>query len=205
MDWVRSRYGLPVIFYHWIVGTAGVLLVLYCTIHPPFPQQEFPTTPFLLFFAMHILASFLHFQYARLNVVITFESSFTTATLLVFGSIPAVWVAVAGIVFGSVKRVVERRFILHKNIPLSYDLGIIVFNSCMVGTMWLFASWIYLSVLKGELPLHHLQAGNIWAIILMFISLSVVNHIALFFSSYCQGIDSMTFFTKGLVPAFLTE
>lgn len=154
---------------------------------------------------MLIISSMLHFQYARLNVVITFESSFSTATLLVFGCIPAVWVSVTGIVFGSIKRVVERRFFLHKDIPLTYDLGIIIFNSGMVGSMWVIASWIYISLLKGELPLTRLNVGNTLSIIIMFISLSVVNHIVLFISSYLQGHDPMTMFKKGLVPAFLTE
>ena len=205
MKWGRARYGLPVTVYHWLIGTAGISLLVYCIFKRPFPQQSIPVTAFLLFFAMHIVASFLHFQYARLNVVITFESSFTTATLLVFGSLPAVIVSVTGIVFGSVKRIIERRYVLHKNTPLVYDLGIIIFNSGMVSMMWLTASWVYISLLRGQLPLILLNAHSILFIVVMFISLSLINHICLFLSCYFQAMDSLLFFKRALMPAFLTE
>lgn len=164
-----------------------------------------PFWAFLLFFAMHVVASFLHFQYVRLNVVITFEAAFTTATLLVFGALPAVWVSIAGITFGSAKRVIHRRFILHKEIPLSYDLGIIVFNCGMVGIMWLVSSWLYITILHGEIPLNHLNIGDIANILTMFLSLSVINHIILTFSAYFQGFQVGHFLRRGVVPAFLTE
>ncbi len=201
----RTRYGLPVILYHWIVGATGIIILLLSSWKSPFPPQPTPLLAFLLFLIMHVIASFLHFQYTRMNVVITFESSFTTATLLVFGSLPAVWVSVAGIIIGSAKRVIERRWILRKPIPLSYDLGIIVFNSGMVGTMWLAASWIYITWLNGELPLVDLNLRNIQDIILMFIGLSILNHLVLFFSSYLQGQEPLDFMKKALIPAFFTE
>ena len=201
----RTRYGLPVILYHWIVGSIGIFFVIFTTIHPLFPTLPTPLIAFSLFLVMHVIASFLHFQYTRMNVVITFESSFTTATLLVFGSLPAVWISVLGIIIGSVKRVIERRLILRKPIPLSYDLGIIAFNSGMVGTMWLAASWIYIKLLHSELPLTHLTIRNILCIIVMFIGLSILNHIILFFSSYFQGQEPVEFMKKALIPAFFTE
>jgi signal transduction histidine kinase len=205
MKWGRARYGLPVTVYHWLIGTAGISLLVYCILKRPFPQQPIPVTAFLLFFAMHVVASFLHFQYARLNVVITFESSFTTATLLVFGSLPAALVSVTGIVFGSVKRIIQRRYVLHKNIPLAYDMGIIVFNSGMVSIMWLSASWVYISLLHGQLPLVALNAHSILFIVVMFLSLSFINHICLFLSCYFQAMDSLLFFKRALMPAFFTE
>jgi signal transduction histidine kinase len=201
----RTRYGLPVILYHWIVGTIGILIVILTTIHSPFPTQPTPLLAFSLFLIMHIIASFLHFQYTRMNVVITFESSFTTATLLVFGSLPAVWISVVGIFIGSVKRLIEHRWIQRKPIPLSYDLGIIVLNCGMIGTMWIAASWIYFGLLHSELPLTHLTIRNILCIIVMFIGLSLLNHIFLFFSSYLRGEEPLEFTKKALLPAFLTE
>jgi|GEM_PF-866228 len=201
----RTRYGLPVILYLWIVGSIGMLVVLYCSFRSPFPPQPTPLIALALFFVMHLIASFLHFQYNRMNVIITFESSFTTAALLVFGSIPAVWIAVLGIMIGSVNRVIERRWILRKPIPLAYDFGTIAFNSGMIGTMWLGASWIYILLLRTELPLIHLTVRNILCIILMFVGLSVLNHVILFFSSYLQGGEPIDFIKKGLLPAFFTE
>lgn len=202
MNWERTRYGLPVTIYQWVVGLSGISFLL---LHSFSGVRTLPLLPFAVFLAMHLVASFLHFQYARLNVVITFESAFTTATLLTFGPIPAVWVSVFGIVFGSVKRVVERRFLLRKNIPLAYDLGIIGFNSGMVGFMWLIAGYMYLHILKGELPLTTLDVRAIASILLMFCTMSLVNHLILFISSYLQGMDSAVFIKKALFPAFLTE
>ena len=201
MNWERTRYGLPVTLYQWIIGLVGVFLLSF---HNS-AGVPVPLLAFALFAAMHIVASFLHFQYARLNVVITFESAFTTATLLTFGPLPAVWVSILGIIAGSAKRVIHRRLILKKNIPLAYDLGIIVFNTGMVGTMWLIAGWIYVSILKGDLPLSDLNLRNMTSILVMFCVMSFINHAILFVSSYLQGLDSNVFIKKALFPAFLTE
>src|SRR5215470_356667 len=114
----RTRYGLPVILYLWIVGFTGIAIILYCSLFKPFPPEPAARTALSIFLLMHVIASVLHFQYNRMNVIITFESAFTTATLLCFGGLPAIWLASAGIVAGSIKRVVERRWILHKQIPL---------------------------------------------------------------------------------------
>lgn len=205
MNWARTRYGLPVIVYNWVIGSIGLCVLTYFTLFPPFPHPPMPFWAFALFFFMHVIASFLHFQYVRLNVVITFEAAFTTAMLLVFGIIPAVWVSMAGITFGSLKRVLHRRFVLHKDIPLSYDIGIIVFNCGMVGIMWLLSSWAYITILRGDIPLYHLAVGDIIAILLMFLCLSAINHIILTWSAYFQGFEVKHFLTKGVLPAFLTE
>lgn len=202
MNWERTRYGLPVTFYQWVIGLIGIFSL---GVHSFVGAGPLPLLPFALFLAMHVAASFLHFQYARLNVVITFEAAFTTATLLTFGPLPAVWISVFGIVVGSVKRVVHRRAILRKNIPLAYDLGIIVFNTGMVGAMWLVAGWIYVDLLKGPLPLTQLNFHSLSAILVMFCALSLVNHAVLFVSSFLQGLDSEVFVKKALFPAFLTE
>ncbi len=205
MKWGRTRYGLPVICYHWIVGAAGVVILLFCTYDSPFPKQYVPAIAFLLFFVMHVIASFLHFQYARMNVVITFESSLTTATLLVFGALPAIWLSAAGIIVGSAKRIIERRYILRKDIPLAYDLGILIFNCGMIASMWVFASWIYITLLQGEAPLLRLTPGSIAHILLMFVGISFLNAILLFGSSYLQGQEPGGFLKRAIVPAFLTE
>ena len=96
-------------------------------------------------------------------------------------------------------------FLLRKNIPLAYDLGIIGFNSGMVGFMWLIAGYMYVHILKGELPLATLDVRAIASILLMFCTISLVNHLILFVSSYLQGLDSAVFIKKALFPAFLTE
>jgi signal transduction histidine kinase len=202
----RSNYGLAVNLYHWLTGITGLVIVLVFSIASPFPSQPTPLHVFLLFLVMHVIASFLHFQYARMNVVITFGSSFITAALLVLGSVPAILVAVSGIVIGSAKRMIERRWVLHKRIPLSYELGIIVFNSGMIGLMWLTASWIYIDLLQSELPLVHLTIRNILCIILMFVGLSLLNGVLLFFSNYLRNQQKpIDYIKQGLLPAFFTE
>jgi signal transduction histidine kinase len=205
MDWGRSRYGLPVIVYHWSVGIVGLALLFYFSWKSPFPHAPLPLTAFAVFFGMHVAASFLHFQYARLNVVVTFESSFTTATLLVFGALPAVWISVTGILVGSVKRILQRRLILRKAIPLSYDVSVLVFNAGMVAAMWLAAGWIYVLLLRGPVPLDHLNLQNILSILIMFLGVSAVNHMILLGGSYAQGFDPWFFLKKAMFPAFLTE
>ncbi|MCI0417120.1 ATP-binding protein [bacterium] len=202
----RSNYGLPANFYHWLTGIIGFILVIFFSIRSPFPAQPTPLHVFSLFLMMHVIASFLNFQYARMNVVITFGSSFITAALLVFGAVPAILVAVSGIVIGSVKRMIERHWILRKKIPLSYELGIVVFNSGMIGLMWLTASWIYIYLLQSELPLIHLTVRNILCIILMFLGLSLLNGVLLFFSNYLRNQQRpIEYVRKGLIPAFFTE
>lgn len=205
MNWARTRYGLPVTVYNWVIGSIGMCVLTYFTVFPPFPHPPMPFWAFALFFIMHVIASFLHFQYVRLNVVITFEAAFTTAMLLVFGVIPAVWVSMAGITFGSAKRVLHRRLVLRKDIPMSYDIGVIIFNCGMVGVMWLLSSWAYITFLRGDIPLYHLGVGDIASILAMFLCLSVINHIILTWSAYFQGFEIKHFLTKGVLPAFLTE
>jgi signal transduction histidine kinase len=201
----RTRYGFPVILYLWIVGFTGIAIILYCSKSSPFPPQPATWTALSIFLVMHVIASILHFQYNRMNVVITFESAFTTATLLSFGALPAVWLASIGILFGSVKRVIERRWFLHKPIPPWFDFGTIAFNCGMIGTMWIVAGWIYVLLMRSEVPLIHLTIRNIACIILMFVGLSFLNHLFLFFSSYLQGQPTMDFLKKGTLPAFFTE
>ncbi|HSP07107.1 MAG TPA: ATP-binding protein [Acidobacteriota bacterium] len=202
MNWDRTRYGLPVTSYQWVIGLTGIFFLLLYSFARTI---TIPVLPFAVFLALHVAASFLHFQYARLNVVITFESAFTTATLLTFGPIPAVWVSVMGIVFGSIRRVVERRFVLRKSIPAAYDIGIIVFNCGMVGAMWLVGGWVYVWVLKGSIPLVNLTFRDIGSILVMYCAMSLVNHVVLLVSSYLRGQDSKVFVKKALFPAFLTE
>src|SRR5262249_26778341 len=145
MDGGRTRYGLAATIYHWAIGATGILLLAAYTYHPWLPQRPAPFIYLFLFFAMHVVASFLHFQNARWKVVVTFESSFTMATLLVFGTLSAIWISAIGILLGSTKRFIFRRYVLHQQVPLGYDLGVIAFNCGMMTILWLTASWVYLA------------------------------------------------------------
>ncbi len=201
----RTQYGLPVNLYHWIAGCLGLLFVVYCSVDPPFPERSIPLLIFSIFLIMHVIASFLHFQYARMNVVITFGSSFVTAALLVFGALPAVYIAVTGILVGSIKRMWERRYVLRKNIPLNYEIGVILFNTGMIAWMWLFASWIYIHLFKSQFPLIQLTWRSILSILVMYGGLGLLNVLFLFFSSFLRGQRALEFVKRALIPAFFTE
>jgi signal transduction histidine kinase len=205
MTWVRTRFGRPVILFHWTAGIAGILLLFACTLDPPFPETETSLVPLLIFLGLHFVASFLHFQFTRLQIVVTFESAFTTAALLLLGALPAVWIAVAAVVLGSLKRVFQRRLVLHKKTPLEYDLGIIVFNAGMTATMWLIAAAVYFLAMNADIPLVELNADIFVSILAMYACLSIINVIALYTSNFLQGQDASVFFRQAFFPAFLTE
>jgi len=205
MNWVRTRFGRPVILFHWLAGTAGVLILLAATLYSPFPEIQTPPSALLIFLAFHFAASFLHFQFARLQIVVTFESAFTTAALLVLGTLPAVWIAVAAVIIGSLKRVFQRRLVLHRKTPLSYDLSIIVFNAGMTAIMWLSGASVYVLVMKAPIPVETLNSYIVLSILAMYACLSTINVVALFLSNFLQAQNATLFFRQAFLPAFLTE
>ena len=205
MTWVRTRFGRPVILFHWTAGIAGILLLFACTLDPPFHETETSLAPLMIFLALHFAASFLHFQFTRLQIVVTFESAFTTAALLLLGALPAVWIAVAAVILGSLKRVFQRRLVLHKKTPMEYDLGSIVFNAGMTATMWLIAATVYFLVMNAPIPLVELNGHVVLSILAMYACLSVINVIALYLSNFLQAQNASVFFRQAFFPAFLTE
>lgn len=205
MNWVRSRFGRPVILFHWVAGIAGILLLFLGTLFSPFPESENPPAALLIFLALHFAASFLHFQFARLQIVVTFESAFTTAALLLLGTLPAVWIGFAAVIIGSLKRVFQRRLVLHRKTPLSYDLSIIVFNAGMTAIMWLAGATVYVLVMKAPIPIVTLNGYVVLSVLAMYACLSAINVIALFLSNYLQGQNASLFFRQAFFPAFLAE
>ena len=205
MNWVRTRFGRPVILFHWLAGTAGVLILLASTLYSPFPEIQNPPSALLIFLALHFAASFLHFQFARLQIVVTFESAFTTAALLILGTLPAVWIAVAAVIIGSLKRVFQRRLVLHRKTPLSYDLKHHRFQRRNDCDHVAYGASVYVLIMKAPIPIETLNSYIVLSILAMYGCLSTINVVSLFLSNFLQAQNATLFFRQAFLPAFLAE